>query len=54
MHGKAASRDAQRASSAAAEERSDEGTGKRRLPAVGCNSGLGGVMRGRNAKKREC
>jgi hypothetical protein len=33
--------DAQRASSAAAEERSDEGTGKRRLPAVGCNAGLG-------------
>jgi hypothetical protein len=32
---------AQRTSSAAAEERSDEGTGKRRLPAVGCNAGLG-------------
>jgi hypothetical protein len=32
---------AQRVSSAAAEERSDEGTGKRRLPAVGCNAGLG-------------
>jgi hypothetical protein len=31
----------QRASSAAAEERRDEGTGKRRLPAVGCNEGLG-------------
>jgi len=38
-----ASRDAQRASSAAAEERSDEGTGKRRLPAVGCNAGLGDI-----------
>ncbi len=33
--------DAQRPSSAAAEECSDEGTGKRRLPAVGCNAGLG-------------
>jgi hypothetical protein len=32
---------AQRGSSAAAEERSDQGTGKRRLPAVGCNEGLG-------------
>ena len=31
---------------AAAEERSDEGTGKRRLPAVGCNAGLGGVAAG--------
>jgi len=36
--------DAQRASSAAAEERSDEGTGKQRLPAVGCNAGLGGRL----------
>jgi hypothetical protein len=33
---------AERASSAAAEERSDEGTGKQRLPAVGCNAALAG------------
>jgi hypothetical protein len=31
--------DAERASSAAADERSDEGTGKHRLPVVGCNAG---------------
>jgi len=40
MHFRAPVQEAQRVSSAAAEERRDEGPGKRRLPAVGCNAGL--------------